>query len=77
MVYYIQKEERKVTPMKITAIVNNLPNMDKYFAKNNGILWITATPVDGELWYYGLWYTEAEAKAQAKAEDKIVLKVEA
>ena len=63
--------------MKITAIINNLPtNIDKYFAKNNGILWITATAVDGELWYYSLWYTEAEAKAQARTEDKIVLKAE-
>lgn len=63
--------------MNITAIVNNLPtNIDKYLAKNNGILWITATAVDGELWYYGLWYTEAEAKTQARNEDKVVLKVE-
>ena len=76
MVYYIQKEERKVTPMKITAIVNNLPNMDKYLAKNNGVVWITATADRGDLWYYGLWYSEAEAKAQARTEDKIVLKVE-
>lgn len=63
--------------MKITAIVNNLPaNIDTYLARNNGILWITATPVDGGLWFYGLWFTEAEAKAQARTEDKIVLKVE-
>ena len=58
--------------------IKNLPtNIDKYFAKNNGILWITATPYDGELWFDGLWYTEAEAKAQARTEDKVVLKVEA
>lgn len=64
--------------MKITAIVNNIPtNIDKYLVKNNGVLWITATAVDGGLWYYGLWYTEAEATAQARAEDKVVLKVEA
>ena len=58
--------------------IKNLPtNIGKYFAKNNGVLWITATPYDGELWFYGLWYTEAEAKAQARTEDKVVLKVEA
>lgn len=63
--------------MKITATVQNLPTtLDKYLAKNNGILWITATPYNGELWYYGLWYTKAEATAQAKAEDKIVMKLE-
>ena len=50
--------------------IKNLPtNIGKYFAKNNGVLWITATPYDGELWFYGLWYTEAEAKAQARTED--------
>lgn len=63
--------------MNITAIVNNIPsNIDKYLAKNNGVLYITATPVDGELWYYALWYTEAEAKAEAETLDKVWLKVE-
>lgn len=63
--------------MNITAIVNNIPaNIDKWLAKNNGILWITATPVNGELWYYGLWFKEADAKAQARTEDKVVLKME-
>lgn len=63
--------------MNITALVNNIPtNIDKWLAKNNGVLYITATPVDGELWYYGLWFTEAEAMTQAKAEGKVVLKME-
>ena len=64
--------------MKITANVQNLPTtIDRYLAKNDGVLWITATPFRGELWYFGLWYTEAEAMKQAQIEDKVVLKMEA
>ena len=62
--------------INITAIVNNLPtDLGKWLAKNNGVLYITATPVEGELWYYALWFTEAEAKAEALAQGKIWLKV--
>ena len=64
--------------MKITTNVENLPtNINEYLTKNNGVLWITATPYEGYLWYYGLWYTEAEAREAAWADRKIVLKVEA
>lgn len=63
--------------MKITAIVKNIPdNMAKYLARNNGVVWITVTPYSDELWYYGLWYTEKDARMQAQEEDKIVLRVE-
>ncbi len=63
--------------MKITANVENLPtNIDHYLAKNNGVLWIVATPYEGELWYYSLWFTEAEAREAAWADRRIVLKVE-
>ena len=58
--------------MKLIAMVNNLPeNMDKWG-------WIVARPVDGELWFYGAWYAEqgAEAQAQAREVDGIALKVE-
>jgi len=62
--------------MTITATVNNLPDtIATYLAKNNGVLYITVTPYDGELWYYGLWYKLADAEAQAKAESKLVLTV--
>ena len=64
--------------MKIIANVENLPtNIDHYLAKNNGVLWIVATPYEGELWYYSLWFTEAEAREAAWADRRIVLKVEA
>lgn len=76
MVYYIQKEERKVTPMIATNVLNLPATLDKHLAKNNGVVWITATPFEGELWFYGLWYTEAEAETQARNEGKIVLKME-
>lgn len=70
MVYCLQKEERKVTPMKLIATVNNLPaNLTKY-------AWITARAVDGKLWFYGAWYDEAGAREQALEIDGIVLKVE-
>lgn len=63
--------------MKIIANVENLPtNIDHYLAKNNGVLWIVATPYEGELWYYSLWFTEAEAREAAWAHYRIVLKVE-
>ena len=56
--------------MKLIAIVNNLPaNVMKYE-------WITARPVDGELWFYGAWHTEQEAKNQAQSVDGIALHVE-
>ena len=65
--------------MKFTATttVNDLPlDIVKYFNKSNGVLWITATALEGELWYYDLWFTEADAKLQAQVENKIALKVE-
>ena len=64
--------------MTITANVQNLPvgTVEQHLAKNNGVVWLTATPYQGELWYYGLWYTEADATTVAKAEDLVVLKVE-
>jgi hypothetical protein len=56
--------------MKLTAIVNNLPaNLTKY-------AWITASLYEGELWFYGAWYTEAEARAQAREIYGVALKVE-
>lgn len=58
--------------MKLIATVENLPrDLSKWG-------WVVARAVDGELWYYGAWYAEdeAEAKAQAREIDGIVLKVE-
>ena len=58
--------------MKLTAIVNNLPaDFDKYG-------YIVARAVDGELWFYGAWYIGqgAEAQAQAREVDGVMLKVE-
>ena len=58
--------------MKLTAIVNNLPtHMEKYG-------FIVARAVDGELWFYGAWYAtqEADAYAQAREVDGLVLRVE-
>ena len=64
--------------MKMIADVQNLPtDIDKYLTKNNGVLWLVVTPFEGELWYYSLWHTEAEAREAAWAEYRIVLKVEA
>lgn len=56
--------------MKLIATVNNLPtNVTKY-------AWITASVVDGDLWFYGAWYTEADARAQAREIGGIALRVE-
>lgn len=57
--------------MKYTAEINNTPNLDKY-------TWITATIWNGEIWFYGAWYAnqKAEAEAQAREINGIVLKKE-
>jgi len=56
--------------MKLIATVNNLPaNVTDY-------AWITANPYEGELWFYGAWYTEDEARAQAREIGGIALRVE-
>lgn len=58
--------------MKLTAIVNNLPrDLNRYG-------YVVARAVEGELWFYGAWYAtqEAEAAAQAREVDGLVLTVE-
>lgn len=58
--------------MKLTATVRNLPaDLDRFG-------WVVAKVWDGELWFYGAWFIgqEAEAKAQARAEGGVALKVE-
>jgi hypothetical protein len=56
--------------MKLIAIVNNLPtDLAKY-------AWITANTYEGELWFYGAWYTEAEAREQAREIGGVALKIE-
>lgn len=56
--------------MKLIAIVNNLPaNVTDY-------AWITANPYEGELWFYGAWYTEEEARAQAREIGGVALEIE-
>lgn len=56
--------------MKLIAIVNNLPaDLTKY-------AWITANTYEGELWFYGAWYTEAEAREQAREIGGVALKIE-
>lgn len=57
--------------MKLIAIVKNLPANVSKFA------WITARLYQGELWFYGAWYTEAEAREQALEIDGVALQVEA
>lgn len=57
--------------MKLITIVKNLPANVAKFA------WITARLYQGELWFYGAWYTEAEAREQALEIDGVALQVEA
>lgn len=56
--------------MKLIAIVNNLPaNIANY-------AWLTASVVDGTMWFYGAWNTEAEARVQAREIEGVALKIE-
>lgn len=56
--------------MKLIAIVNNLPaDLTKY-------AWITAHAYEGELWFYGAWYTEAAAREHAREIGGVALKIE-
>jgi len=57
--------------MKLIVTVKNLPANVSKFA------WITARLYQGELWFYGAWHTEAEAREQALEIDGVALQVEA
>lgn len=57
--------------MKPIAIVKNLPANVSKFA------WITARLCEGELWFYGAWSTEADARKQAQEIGGVAVRVEA
>ena len=59
-----------ITEMKLIAIVNNLPSNIANYA------WLTDSVVDGTMWFYGAWNTEAEARAQAREIEGVALKIE-
>lgn len=62
MIFYIQKEGRKVTRM---MNVKNLPDTHEAF--------VVARPYDGDLWFWGSWDSEEIAHAIAVEVDGVVV----
>lgn len=63
MIYCLQKEERKVTQMKVN--VQNLPATHKTY--------VVARPCDGDLWYWGSWDSEETAHTIANEVGGVVV----